>query len=322
MAKNLVILFVTILLSGGILIYAESKLAIVINNQGVAQDLGTLQKLFPETKEFAPVEFTDETGLIKKVYEAKEAGYAYVVENQGFLDKLVFAVALDNEGNIIGYEVTSFNDTEGYGSQVKEEPFVSTIVGKTSNDTFATISGATISSSAIVAGLDAVKANYNAMINVVDDGTGTPPVAETPAETPTETPVEAPVALGGPITIFREVSETKQGTITETKEDGNIVTYTVSAPGYAVLEGGEGEPLPNIIVVQVDKEAKKILSVEVTAASDTKNLGTKITNAAFLDQFKDLSYADEAVEVDVISSATVSSTSVVNAVLAAIQASK
>lgn len=318
MAKNLVILFVTILLSGGMLIYVESKLAIVINNQGVAQDLGTLQKLFPETKEFVLVEFTDDTGLIKKVYEAKEAGYAYVVENQGFKDKLGFAVALDKEGEIIGYEVTSFNDTEGYGSQIKDEPFVRSIVGKTSKDTFETIAGATISCSAIVVGLDAVLVNYNAMMNVVDDGTGTPPVAETP----TETPVEAAVPLGSPIAIFREVSEKSQATVTETKEDGNILTYTVSVPGYTVLEGEAGEPLPNIIVVQVDKEAKKILSVEVTTASDTKNLGTKITNAAFLDQFKDLSYAEESVEVDVITSATVSCTSVVNAVLAAIQASK
>lgn len=322
MAKNLVILFVTILLSGGMLIYAESKLAIVINNQGVAQDLGTLQKLFPETKEFVLVEFTDDTGLIKKVYEAKDAGYAYVVENQGFKDKLGFAVALDKEGKIIGYEVTSFNDTEGYGSQIKDEPFVSSIVGKTSKDTFETIAGATISCSAIVVGLDAVLVNYNAMMNVVDGGMGTPPVAETPTETPTETPVEAAVPLGSPIAIFKEVSEKSQATVTETKEDGNILTYTVSAPGYAVLEGEYGEPLPNIIVVQVDKEAKKILSVEVTTASDTKNLGTKITNAAFLDQFKDLSYAEESVEVDVITSATVSCTSVVNAVLAAIQASK
>ena len=318
MAKNLVILFVTILLSGGMLIYVESKLAIVINNQGVAQDLGTLQKLFPETKEFVLVEFTDDTGLIKKVYEAKEAGYAYVVENQGFKDKLGFAVALDKEGEIIGYEVTSFNDTEGYGSQIKDEPFVRSIVGKTSKDTFETIAGATISCSAIVVGLDAVLVNYNAMMNVVDDGTGTPPVAETP----TETPVEAAVPLGSPIAIFREVSEKSQATVTETKEDGNILTYTVSVPGYTVLEGEAGEPLPNIIVVQVDKEAKKILSVEVTTASDTKNLGTKITNTAFLDQFKDLSYAEESVEVDVITSATVSCTSVVNAVLAAIQASK
>jgi len=195
-------------------------------------------------------------------------------------------------------------------------------VGKTSKDTFETIAGATISCSAIVVGLDAVLVNYNAMMNVVDDGTGTPPVAETPTETPTETPVEAAAPLGSPIAIFREVSEKSQATVTETKEDGNILTYTVSVPGYTVLEGEYGEPLPNIIVVQVDKEAKKILSVEVTTASDTKNLGTKITNAAFLDQFKDLSYAEESVEVDVITSATVSCTSVVNAVLAAIQASK
>ena len=313
MARNLVILLVTVLLSGGILIFAENKLAFVIKNQAVAQDLGTLQKFFPGVDEFSIVDFEDATGMIKKVYEAKDTGYAYIVENQGYKDKLVFAVALDNEGTIKGYEVTSFNDTDGIGSKVKDEAFVNSIVGKTSTDAFATISGATISSTAIVSGLDAVKDNYNAMKGIVDDGTSTPEVV---------TPIEPPVELGSAIKIFREVTEKKQGTVTDKLEEGNVVTYTVTVAGYAMLEGEYGEPVPNTVVVKVDKEAKTILSVEVTVASDTKNLGTKITNATFLDQFKDLSYADETVEADTISGATVSSTSVINAILAAIQASK
>ena len=313
MAKNMVILLVTVLLSGGVLIYAESKLSFIIQNQAVAQDLGTLQKLFPDAEKFSVVDFEDATGMIKKVYEAKDTGYAYIVESQGYKDKIVFAVALDNEGTIKGYEVTSFNDTDGIGSKVKDEPFVSSVVGKKSTDAFATISGATISSTAVVKGLDAVKDNYNAMKGIVDDGTSTPEVV---------TPIEPPVELGSAIKIFREVSEKKQGTVTDKLEEGNIVTYTVTVGGYAVLEGEYGEPVPNTVVVKVDKEAKKILSVEVTVASDTKNIGTKITNATFLDQFKDLSYADETVEADTISGATVSSTSVINAILAAIQASK
>lgn len=310
-AKNIVILLVTVLLSGGILIFAEDKLSFIIANQAVAQDLGTLQKFFPGVEEFSVVEFTDETGMIKKVYEAKDTGYAYIVENQGYKDKLVFAVALDNEGTIKGYEVTGFNDTDGIGSKIKEEPFVGSIVGKKSTDAFATISGATISSSAIVDGLEAVKDNYNAMKGIVDDGTSTP-----------VEPIEPPIELGSAIKIFREVSEKKQGTIADKVEEGDVVTYTVNVAGYAVLEGEYGEPVPNTVVIKLNKATKTILSVEVTVASDTKNLGTKITNATFLDQFKDMSYADETVEVDVISSATVSSTSVINAILAAIQASK
>lgn len=310
-AKNIVILLVTVLLSGGILIYAESKLSFIIANQAVAQDLGTLQKFFPGVEEFSVVDFKDETGMIKKVYEAKDTGYAYIVENQGYKDKLVFAVALDNEGTIKGYEVTGFNDTDGIGSKIKDEPFVNSIVGKKSTDAFATISGATISSTAIVDGLEAVKDNYNAMKGIVVDGTSTP-----------VTPIEPPIELGSAIKIFREVSEKKQGTIADKVEEGDVVTYTVTVAGYAVLEGEYGEPVPNTVVIKLNKATKTILSVEVTVASDTKNLGTKITNATFLDQFKDMSYADETVEADTISSATVSSTSVINAILAAIQASK
>ena len=313
MAKNIVILLVTVLLSGGILIFAESKLAFTIKNQAVAQDLGTLQKFFPGVEEFSVVDFVDETGLVKKVYEAKDTGYAYIVENQGYKDKLVFAVALDNEGTIKGYEVTRFNDTDGIGSKIKDEPFVNSIVGKTSTDAFATISGATISCTAIIVGLDAVKDNYNAMKGIVDDGTSTPEVV---------VPVDPPVELGSSIMIFREVSEKRQGTITDKQIEGDIETYTVTVSGYAVLEGDHGEPIPNTVIIKLNKQSKIILSVEVTVASDTKNIGTQITNATFLDQFKDLSYADETVEADTISGATVSSTSVINAILAAIQASK
>ena len=52
MAKNIVILLVTVLLSGGILIYAESKLAFIIKNQAVAQDLGTLRSFSREWRNF------------------------------------------------------------------------------------------------------------------------------------------------------------------------------------------------------------------------------------------------------------------------------
>jgi Na+-translocating ferredoxin:NAD+ oxidoreductase RnfG subunit len=311
--KSLLALLVTILLTGGILIFADAQLRPIIDAAGSSEDQETLELLFEGVTEFTPVEFTDETGLIKKVYQAGE-GYAYIVENQGFADVITYGVGLDKDGNITGYEIINLNDTPGYGSQVGEDAFKGSIVGKTSTDAFATISGATMSSGAVVDGLNAVKAHFNETMGIVDDGTSVP---ETPAE-----PVEESITLGAKIKLYREVSEKKIGKIVDTVEEGDMVTYTVEANGYAVTDGGYDDPKPNIIVVKIDRAAQTILSVEVTEINDTKGIGTKASHKDFLAQFENLSYADEAVEVDTVSTATISSTSIINGILAAIEESK
>ncbi len=310
--KSLLVLLVTVLLTGGILIFAESQLRPVIDAAGGSEDKAVLESLFEGQTEFTPVEFTDETGLLKKVYEAGDAGYAYIIENQGYNDVITFGLAFDKDGNITGYEIINLSDTDGIGTQVRDDAFVSSVVGKTSTDAFATISGATISSEAVVEGIDAAKAHYNETMGIVDDGTAEP---EAPAE-----PVEQPIEFGSKIPLYREVSESKAGTIVDTVEEGDLVTYTVEVAGYALQEG-YGDT-PNILKIIINKADQTIQSVEVLEANDTPNLGTKIEHPDFLAQFEGLSYADESVEVDAISAATVSSESVVNAILAAIDASK
>ena len=310
--KSLLVLLITVLLTGGILLFADSQLRPIIDAAGSSEDQAVLETLFAGETAFTPVEFTDETGLIKKVYEAGESGYAYIIENQGFSDVITFALGLDNEGNITGYEIINLNDTPGYGSQVGEDAFKETIVGKTSTDAFATISGSTVSSGAVVEGLNAAKAHYNETMGIVDDGTSVP---ETPAE-----PVEQPLTFGSKIALYREVSESKAGVITDTVEEGDLVTYTVEVAGYAKQEG-YGDT-PNVISITLNKATETIEKVEVLEANDTPNLGTKIEHPDFAAQFEGMSYADQAAEADAISAATVSSESVVNAILAAIEESK
>src|SRR5690554_5528888 len=159
--KSLLVLLVTVLLTGGILIFAESQLRPIIDAAGGSEDNAVLESLFEGQTEFTPVEFTDDTGLVKKAYEAGDGGYAYIIENQGYADVITFALAFDKDGNITGYEVISLNDTDGIGTQIEDDAFVNSVVGKTSTDAFATIAGATVSSEAIVEGIDAAKAIYN-----------------------------------------------------------------------------------------------------------------------------------------------------------------
>lgn len=305
-----VFLIIVVLVSGGILKLADNYLAPLIDSGAISQDKASLEKVFPGTTEFAPVETTDESGIITAAYEAVGTGFAYKATVPGYAAPITFMVGIGNDGVVTGLDMIEVNDTPGIGAQVKDAPFIDSIVGKTSTDAFATISGATVSSSAVISGIDAAKADFNERQGIVDDGTSTPE------------PVETGLNFGSEIKIHRALGEKTKGTIeSQTEDEGDVLTYTVLVKGYKILEEGESVA-PNKILVTIDKESQTIVKVEVAEVNDTKGLGSQISEQEFLDQFTGLSITDEAAGIDAISGATVSSESAVNAVKAAIDASK
>ena len=310
--KGFVVLLATVLVAGGVLLFADAQLRPLIEAAGSGEYQEILEKIFPDSKNFEEEEFTDETGLIQKLFEDEDnGGFVYILENQGFADKITFALGFDLEGNIVGYEIINLNDTPGYGSQVGEEAFIGSVVGKTSIDGIATISGATVSSKAVVDAIDAARASFNAMMGIEDNGEGAAPE-----------PVAPPLEFGAKLPIFREdVSESRQGVIIDTVEEGGNVTYTVEAAGYAVIEQYDGAK-PNVVKITLDPANQVIVKVEVLEVNDTKGIGDKVLHEDFAKQFENLSYADPSVEADTVSMATISSTSVINAILAALNANK
>lgn len=310
--KGFVVLLATVLVAGGVLLFADAQLRPLIEAAGSGEYKEILEKIFPDSKNFEEEEFTDETGLIQKLFEDEDnGGFVYILENQGFADKITFALGFDLEGNIVGYEIINLNDTPGYGSQVGEEAFIGSVVGKTSVDGIATISGSTMSSKAVVDAIDAARANFNEMMGIEDNGEGAAPE-----------PVAPPLEFGAKLPIFREdVSESRQGVIIDTVEEGGTVTYTVEAAGYAVIEQYDGAK-PNVVKITLDPANQVIVMVEVLEVNDTKGIGDKVLHEDFAKQFENLSYADPSVEADTVSMATVSSTSVINAILAALNANK
>ncbi|HSP47830.1 MAG TPA: FMN-binding protein [Clostridiaceae bacterium] len=300
-----VFLLIVVLVTGAILKLADNTLAPLIDSGAIAQDKPVLDKMFPGAA-FAPVETTDDSGVITAAYEAEGQGFAYKATVPGYVAPITFIVGFGNDGVVKGLEMIEVNDTQGIGSRVGEAPFIDSIVGKTSTDAFATISGATVSSSAVVSGINAAKADFNERQGIVDDGTSTPE------------PVATGINFGSEIKIHRELGEKTKGTIeSQTEDEGDVVTYTVLANGYKILEEGESVA-PNKILVTINKESDTIVKVEVAEVNDTKGLGSLISEQEFLDQFTDLSITDEAAGIDAISGATVSSESAVNAVKAAI----
>lgn len=301
-----IFLLVVVLVTGTILKLADNTLAPLIDSGAISQDKPYLDKMFPGAA-FAPVETTDDSGAITAAYEAEGQGFAYKATVQGYAAPITFIVGFGNDGVVKGLEMIEVNDTPGIGARVAEAPFIETIVGKTSTDAFATISGATVSSSAVISGIEAAKADFNERQGIVDDGTSTPPPA-----------APSGLSFGSEIKIHRELGEKTKGTIeSQTEDEADVVTYTVLANGYKILEEGESVA-PNKILVTINKETKTIVKVEVAEVNDTKGLGSNIAEQEFLDQFTDLSITDEAASIDAITGATVSSESAANAVKAAI----
>ena len=118
------------------------------------------------------IELTGEKGKIIKtdIYKAlgaddKTLGFAFVASGAGFADKIKLVVAVDNNfENFFGFKVLASNETPGFGSKIKEEffgnqfenaPAKKHILTKTGDekqidDQIVAISGATVSSEAVV----------------------------------------------------------------------------------------------------------------------------------------------------------------------------
>lgn len=115
---------------------------------------------------------------------------------------------------------------------------------------------------------------------------------------------------GGGLGIFTD-SQENLPEVLEQSEEGSIVTFVLSAPGfYTIMDGGAA----NKVEVKINKDTNTVESVAVLAANDTPELGDRITNESFLEQFKGISFDDKDASVDAVSGATVSSTSVAKAV--------
>ncbi len=125
--------------------------------------------------------------------------------------------------------------------------------------------------------------------------------------------IEFPSEDGG-LPIFSESTDNLPEVVEQT-EEGAVVTFVISAPGYHALEGGDA----NSIEVKINKDTNTVEGVAVLEANDTPGLGDRITEQGFLDQFAGITYDDKSASIDALSGATVSSTSVAKAVRVAFE---
>lgn len=152
-------------LSGAALSFVYQMTDPVIQEAKIASEKENLVKIYASA-EFKAIEDTDTSKYpsIQGIYEAEGNGYIYKCSVTGYggaSTPIVYLIALDNDGTYKGYEVIDCSgETSGFGSKVGEDTFKNGIVGKNIGDSIDTISGATISSSAVVAGIEEATAHY------------------------------------------------------------------------------------------------------------------------------------------------------------------
>lgn len=112
------------------------------------------------------VEFEDSTGMVKALYES-DAGWAVQVSPNGFGGAVDMMVGIDRSGNVIGISIISHTETPSLGAVAAENnaagvAFRSQFAGLSGKlavgkdgGTVDAISGATITSRAIVNGVNA-----------------------------------------------------------------------------------------------------------------------------------------------------------------------
>ena len=131
-----------------------------------------IQEVVPCVGEVKEIAFTDDTGLVAKVYRIHRTdiyGFSYAVEvvPNGFGGAITMMVGVSAEGEVLGISIISHAETPGLGAVAAagtdkgvafREQFKGLISGITIGDgenQIAAISGATISSKAVADGVNA-----------------------------------------------------------------------------------------------------------------------------------------------------------------------
>lgn len=111
----------------------------------------------------------DTVNDIYSVSEGSSAvGYCVSVSPSGFGGNINIMVGIDPDGAVIGVRIVSHSETPGLGSRIENDSFLSQFDGKTgavvNGQDFDIISGSTVSSKAIAAGVNTALAALSEML--------------------------------------------------------------------------------------------------------------------------------------------------------------
>ena len=335
--KKLLIPVAVILVCAIILTAASAGLAGTAASNAETELNEMISYLLPGGGEFEEVEYTGSDAKITNVYKG-EGGYVLAMTTNGFIDEIKLLVAVDNDGVVRGYTVRDIHDTYGLGLGVSDDFFF--LVGLMNsqgdlavNSNIDAVTGATISSSAVVACVNAAskfvqEAGAAGVLTGTADGFMGPitvsvtmdgdKIAAVEVVSNSETPEIAGAALeqipaaivaanSADVDIVSGATYTSNGIINAVK---NALESAGSAGGALT---GTADGFMGPITVSVTMDGDTITAVEVVSNSETPEIA-----GAALEQIPAAIVAANSPDVDVVSGATYTSNGIINAVKNAI----
>lgn len=143
-------------ISGGALAFANDLTAPIIAENALAAEKENLKIMFPDVADdaFEQVDVKGNSKTIEKIFVVEGKGTIFKMQVTGYKDGTSFMVAFDDQGLISHYVVIANGDTAGIGSKVGDDAFKDSLIGKKGSEKLDTISGATISSTPVVNGIN------------------------------------------------------------------------------------------------------------------------------------------------------------------------
>ena len=335
--KKLLIPVAVILVCAIILTAASAGLAGTAASNAETELNEMISYLLPGGGEFEEIEYNGADSKITNVYKG-EGGYVLAMTTNGYVDEIKLLVAVDNDGLVKGYTVRDIHDTYGLGLGVQDDLYF--LVGLMNskgdlavNSNIDAVTGATISSSAVVACVNAAskyvqEAGAAGVLTGTADGFGGPitvsvtmdgdKIAAVEVVSNSETPEIAGAALeqipaaivaanSADVDIVSGATYTSNGIINAVK---NALESAGSAGGALT---GTADGFMGPITVSVTMDGDTITAVEVVSNSETPEIA-----GAALEQIPAAIVAANSPDVDVVSGATYTSNGIINAVKNAI----
>lgn len=150
-------------LSGFCLSLVNDMTKPIIEEQKLAAVKENLEELYPGADFAEETISIDPKSPIKNIYgvTGSAEGYVYKVSVTGYAGEVSYLVGINKDGSYQGFIALTYDqETSGFGSRIGEAEFSDQFEGKTIDDNIDTLAGATVTSGAVVKGIDEVTAHF------------------------------------------------------------------------------------------------------------------------------------------------------------------
>jgi len=177
--KPTIVLFLVCLVVSAALALTYSATKDIIEERVALDRENARKEVFTDAQEFNIIEDLEdilegspELNIITEVYSAVKdgttAGYVMMAKSKGYGGEMSIIIGIDSKGSITGVKIGEHSETPGLGTKASNEPFMSQLIGitpaepmtvvkgkKTKPEQVEAISGATITSKAVVKAVQA-----------------------------------------------------------------------------------------------------------------------------------------------------------------------